>query len=248
MIPDVHDRITFWWKALRLGTTQLNTAAGWAGTIILVLGIVGVVVPLVFHLSLWLVAVVLLSLFVILIGEGSYQVWYAADKVRATIVTERDELRTEIEHRFATQRYALEFEGINATTHPSSDPLIGAVELGLNLANHSNEPLRFEVEDIAVATQGKRQSAENTPILNRTGIIPSHSTVIYPAPMVHGLHLPWQMGVLYVTIRFGHPSAPPRYRTSREYRVSASRIVELQPFRASRVNAELIGEPGIEDV
>jgi len=67
----VRDRLTFWWKALRFGTSQLNTAAAWAGTIIIVLGITGVVVPLVFDLPYLLIAVVLLGLLVIVVAEGS---------------------------------------------------------------------------------------------------------------------------------------------------------------------------------
>ena len=58
----MRDRLKFWWKALRLGTSQLNTTAGWAGTIIIVFGITGVVVPLVFDLPRLLIAVAVLGL------------------------------------------------------------------------------------------------------------------------------------------------------------------------------------------
>ena len=78
----MRDRLKFWWKTLRLGTVQLNTAAGWLGTIIIVLGIAGIVVPVVFDLSLWLIAVILLGLFAIVIAEGGYQLWHETDQQR----------------------------------------------------------------------------------------------------------------------------------------------------------------------
>jgi hypothetical protein len=76
----VRERLEFWWRVLRLGTRQVNTAAGWAGTIFLALGIVGIAVPLVFHLSYWLIAVILVSLLLIVTAEGGYQVWRESDQ------------------------------------------------------------------------------------------------------------------------------------------------------------------------
>lgn len=66
------DRLTFWWHALRRGVRYLNTAAGWLGSTVLMLGAAaGITVPLVFHISLWLTAVVLMALFRAVILEGS---------------------------------------------------------------------------------------------------------------------------------------------------------------------------------
>jgi hypothetical protein len=47
----VHDRFAYWGRTLRQGLGRLNTAAGWLGTIVLILGIAGIVVSLVFNLS-----------------------------------------------------------------------------------------------------------------------------------------------------------------------------------------------------
>jgi len=244
----VRDRLTFWWKALRLGTSQLNNAAGWAGTIIIVLGITGVVVPLVFDLPYLLIAVVLLGLLVIVVAEGSYQVWHATDQVRTAAATERDEAVCEIEHRFEAQRFALAIDGIDATLHPTNNPSAGGIQFGLVLANNSDEPLRYEIENIHIGTQQRWQSTDDVPPLNRSGIIPPHATAQYPAPVMHGLHQPWQMGELECTVRYGHPSGPPRYRTARRYRIRASRTVEPRPFRAVRIDAELVGQPEVEDI
>jgi hypothetical protein len=87
----VHERLWFWWRVLRLGTGQVNALAGWLGTIILVIGIIaGVTVSLVFHLSPWLIAVILLSLLVLVTAEGGYQVWRECDQERRTAEGERD--------------------------------------------------------------------------------------------------------------------------------------------------------------
>jgi hypothetical protein len=89
----VRERLEFWWRALRLGTRQVNAAAGWAGTIFLALGIAGIAVPLVFHLSHWLIAVILVSLLVLVTAEGGYQVWHESDEDRKTAQAERDAAR-----------------------------------------------------------------------------------------------------------------------------------------------------------
>lgn len=68
-------------KALSKGAGQLNSVAGWAGTVILVLGVAaGIAVPQVHHLSPWLTAVVLLSLLVVVLALGSYRVWSDTDE------------------------------------------------------------------------------------------------------------------------------------------------------------------------
>jgi hypothetical protein len=87
----VRERLGFWWRVLRLGAGQINTAAGWAGTIFLALGIAGIAVPLVLNLSYWLIAVILVSLLVLVTAEGSYQVWHESDQVRKAAQAQRDE-------------------------------------------------------------------------------------------------------------------------------------------------------------
>lgn len=82
------DRITFWWKALRRGASQLNSAAGWFSAAVLILGIAGIVVPLVFQLSPLVIAVVLVSLLVAVIAEGSYRVWHDTERAKETAETD----------------------------------------------------------------------------------------------------------------------------------------------------------------
>lgn len=78
----MRERVGFWGRVLLLGTRQVNAAAGWAGAIMLLLGIVGISVSLVLHLSHWLIAVILLSLLVFVTAEGGYQVWHESDQAR----------------------------------------------------------------------------------------------------------------------------------------------------------------------
>jgi hypothetical protein len=91
------DRPRFWWRAVKRGTTSLNTWAGWFGLIVLVLGVAaGIAVPLVFHLSHWVTAVILLAAGIIFVAEGSYLEWYEARTELATAQRERDETRREL--------------------------------------------------------------------------------------------------------------------------------------------------------
>jgi uncharacterized protein YjbI with pentapeptide repeats len=70
------DRIRFWWRSLVRGVNWLNGAAGWLGLVVVILGIAaGIAVPLVFHVSHWLTAVVLISLLAVSVLEGSYDEW-----------------------------------------------------------------------------------------------------------------------------------------------------------------------------
>jgi hypothetical protein len=73
--------IRFWLKALSKGVGQLNSVAGWAATVILILGLAaGIAVPQVYHhVSIWFTFVVLLALLVAVLALGSYRVWREAD-------------------------------------------------------------------------------------------------------------------------------------------------------------------------
>jgi hypothetical protein len=81
----VLDRFNFWWRVLSQGAGSLNSAAGWLSLIVLVLGVAaGVTVPLVFHVSHWLTAVIVMAAVVIVVLEGSYRVWAVTDAERKT--------------------------------------------------------------------------------------------------------------------------------------------------------------------
>jgi hypothetical protein len=100
----MRERLWFWRRVLLQGTGLVNAAAGWAGTILLGLGaIAGITVPLVFHLSHWLIAVILLILLVVVTAEGGYQVWHESDRDRKAAEAERDEARRD-EGRDARKR------------------------------------------------------------------------------------------------------------------------------------------------
>jgi hypothetical protein len=87
----IRDRGAFWWKALGRGLASINALAGWAGTIILALSAAaGIVVPVVFPVPPWFTAVVLVALLVIVMAEGSYQVWGDIDEKRRNAEAQRD--------------------------------------------------------------------------------------------------------------------------------------------------------------
>lgn len=79
----MRERAGFWGRVLLLGADRLNMAAGWAGAIILLLGVVaGISVSVVLHLSHWLIAVIVLGLLVFITTEGGYRVWRESDQAR----------------------------------------------------------------------------------------------------------------------------------------------------------------------
>lgn len=224
----------------------MNTAGGWLGTAVLVLGVLGVVVPLVFRLSPWLIAVVLLSLLALVLAEGGYRVWRETDQGRTAMLTERDAIRDEMHRRFDAQRYALGFDGVDAMTHPAPHYATGTVELRLRLANNSDDPLRFEVESMLASIHGRR-SGNGSPVLNRGDVIPPHGSVVYLAPTVSGVRIPWAKGTLDVTVRYGPPSGPFRFRISRRYALRTSQVAGGPPGQ-THIDADLLGEPEIHDI
>ena len=81
------DRLSFWRRVLSQGAGSLNSAAGWLSLIVLVLGVAaGVTVPLVFHVSHWLTAVIVAAAVVIVVLEGSYRVWAVTDAARKVAI------------------------------------------------------------------------------------------------------------------------------------------------------------------
>ena len=71
--------------------SSLNAAAGWLGLVVLLLGIAaGITVPLVFPVSHWLTAVMVMGVLVLVVLEGSYCVWDATDEQRKVAQTTLD--------------------------------------------------------------------------------------------------------------------------------------------------------------
>ena len=90
----MRERLCYWWRVLRMGAGQFNVVAGWAGTIILAVGaIAGFAVTVQFHLSHWLIAVIVLGLLVCVTAEGGYRVWHKSEKERRDAEAERDAAR-----------------------------------------------------------------------------------------------------------------------------------------------------------
>jgi hypothetical protein len=97
-MPGMLDRPRFWVRALSRGVAGLNALLGWFGSIVLVLGVAaGIAVPLVFHGSPWLTAVILLAAAVVIVAEGSYLEWKDADALRRKAESALEDTRTELE-------------------------------------------------------------------------------------------------------------------------------------------------------
>ncbi len=160
------DRLKFWWSSLSQGVGQLYNAAGWLGLVVPILGIAaGIAVPLVFSLSLWLTAIVIMGLFIVVMLEGTYRVWHVTGQ-------ERDAAKGEIEHRFVAMRYALQFSGIAPSFIMNQGNM--DVQLGLTFKNYSDEYMRYEIESVSTVIEGIR--SPDGPVLTTAAIIPPHGT------------------------------------------------------------------------
>jgi hypothetical protein len=86
------DRPRFWWRVLSRGTTSLNTWLGLFSSVVLVLSVAaGITVPLLFHVSHWVTAVMILVGVVVVMAEGSYLEWQDARSALEGMRRERDE-------------------------------------------------------------------------------------------------------------------------------------------------------------
>jgi hypothetical protein len=152
---------------------------------VLILGVAaGVAVPLVFHVSPWLTAVILLALLAAVVLEGSFRVWRATDEERKGALAKRDAADQEVERRFAGLRYALQRESIAYHIELSPDGTRN-IEVGLVLKNTSGEYLRYEVERMAVVIEGR--TVENPTFYNRGYILPPQGTDTYRYPFIIGV-------------------------------------------------------------
>jgi len=219
------------------------------------------------RLSAWTWAVIGLALLLVLGVEGAVQEFRrlnathekaltalqedhenALGKLRSDLTdvrTERDAAKDEIERRFSALRYALRRSSIdyNVALRPDGSR---NVQVTLNLANDSDEHLRYEMEHIAVFIDG--QSVENPEFYNRGTIIPPHGTDPFRYPFVCGVSADWQTGSVEFAVRYGHPSAPLRYRKSQALKLRTSRLVGPLPPHDLRIDADLVNESEVEDV
>ncbi len=159
---------------------------------------------------------------------------------------ERDAAKNEMASRFDALRYALSFSGIGSHVHPRGDAATSDVQISFELTNNSAEFLRYEFEDATVVIEG-RQSADDDPALVNGGILAPHESARQISAPVCGVPLAWQSGTLTFTVRYGHPSAPFRYRKTQERRLSMRRLAGHAPGEG-QVWAELVSDPAVEDV
>ena len=97
-MPGMLDRPRFWVRALSRGAASLNTLAGWFSLVVLLLGVAaGIAVPLVFHVSHWVTAVIIMAAALVAVLEGSYLEWKDADKGRREAESTLEGARTELE-------------------------------------------------------------------------------------------------------------------------------------------------------
>jgi hypothetical protein len=92
------DRPQFWVRALSRGAVSVNTLAGWLSLVVLLLGVAaGIAVPLVFHVSHWVTAVIVMTAVLAGTLEGSYLEWKDADTARRAAESALEGAHTELE-------------------------------------------------------------------------------------------------------------------------------------------------------
>ena len=241
----MHDRARFWWNSLIRGISELYDAAGWVGLVVLVLGVgAGIAVPLVFSLSPWLTAVVLLGLFLVVMAEGTYHVWHEINQQQLAALSERDATKAEIEDRFAALRYALEIT--NFDPRLINDPNSMQVQIGIKIENTSAEYVRYEIESASISIAGRRSIEDFAGA--RTGIIAPSSFHNLMLPPAVGVPFGWELGYMSLAILYGHASAPLRYRRRWEYAVQAMRQSGSPQNEINTVNLAPVTASEVEDI
>ena len=232
------DRVKFWWRSLSLGADRLYGAAGWLALVVLILGVAaGIAVPLVFKLTSWLTAVVLMGFFIVVLLEGTYRVWHATER-------QREESSKEIERRFDSMRYALQISDINPSfiMNPSSMD----VQIALKIKNNSDEYMRYETESYSLLIEGRR-SPEGPLHGSAAAIIPPHGIDTFTPPPSPTVPLHWQMGSISWMVRYGHASSEQlQYRMRWEAFVQAMRQPGLPQGTLSGVHVVPANIPDIE--
>lgn len=161
------------------------------------------------------------------------------------VLMERNAARNEVERRFSALRYALQREAIDYRMNLCPDGT-WSVEAGLRLKNNSSEYVRYEMEQMNVVIEGR--SVANPTFYNQGIVIPPHGTDVFRFPFIHGVPDGWQSGSLEFTIRYGHPSAPLRYRKSQTLNLTTSRLIGPMPPHDIHIQADLVKDPEVEDI
>lgn len=90
-------RIELWLRMLETGVKPLDTAARWIAVVTLLLGIAGITVTFVLHLSWPLVVIILMSVLLAVVLEGAYRIWYLTDQERLSAEAARDASQRELQ-------------------------------------------------------------------------------------------------------------------------------------------------------
>lgn len=93
---------------MRRGIETLDSAARLVALAVLILGTAaGITVSLVFDVSPWLTAVVLMGLLAVVVLEGSYRAWQETDRARLSALTARDAATQDLENQRQAHEKAL---------------------------------------------------------------------------------------------------------------------------------------------
>ena len=158
---------------------------------------------------------------------------------------ERDAMRAEMKDRFSAMRYALQISGSQRTMLPGPDTF--GVQFEVTLTNQSGEFMRYEVERVSTAIEG-RPEADALIGGSSEAVIAPHGASTFTCPPAYGIPAGWRTGVLKLTARYGHPSEPPQYRVQWEYALQNLWLAGSLPGQASRVRMTPVRPVEVEDI
>ena len=92
------------------------------------------------------------------------------------------------------------------------------------------------------------RSVSDAEFYNRGIIIAPNGTDLFRYPFIYGVPDDWQTGFVEFTVRYGHPSAAPRYRKSQALNLTTSRLLGPAPPHNIHIQADLVKDAEVEDI
>jgi phosphate/sulfate permease len=161
---------------------------------------------------------------------------------------ERDAARAEVKRRFGTLRYALSFEPAIGYEMTIRRPGVCDVRVIFHLKNNSpDEYLRYEFEDTTITIEGK-EPAESDAETPNGGVLAPGATVKQVFLPVPDVPPTWETGSFRLTVKYGHPSAPPQYRKSWERELRQAKLAGSPPGQGRQILGQLVSDPEVEDI
>ncbi len=147
----------------------------------------------------------------------------------AQLITERDDAREELRTKLDSVRYAFRMVGLDGgpgLVGPTESKLKPGFQFSLAFENGGTEPLRCEVDSLAVSI-GRRGGDPKQPFLSSGDVLlPGALYHFWARRIVAPIDPPLANGVGEYVIRYGHPSGRPRFHTHHKFSITWVRLAQ----------------------